>query len=88
MSEQKQPNLVSLPHPLIGAGREVTHVAFSQGETLGEYVRRTGVIVARGPLAVTVNGRPLTAQTWRNYRVIDGDYIVMRQAVAGGGGGN
>lgn len=88
MPEQLQPNLVSLPHPLVGAGREVTHVAFRRGETLGEYVRRTGVTVARGPLAVTVNGRPLTALAWRNYRVIDGDYIVMRQAVAGGGGGN
>lgn len=88
MPEQQQPNLVSLPHPLVGAGREVTYAAFRRGETLGEYVRRTGVTVARGPLAVTVNGRPLTARTWRSYRVIDGDYIVMRQAVAGGGGGN
>ncbi len=81
------PNLVSLPHPLTGDGREVCHLPFEPGETLGRYVVRAGVRLSRGPVTVTVNGRELPADLWRGYLVIDGDYIVVRQAVAGGGGG-
>ena len=50
------PNLVSLPHPLTGDGREVCHLPFEPGETLGRYVVRAGVRLSRGKVVVTVNG--------------------------------
>ncbi|RXZ42717.1 hypothetical protein EBB06_12560 [Crenobacter cavernae] len=79
--------MVSVPHPLVDDGRQVAYAAFRAGETLGAYVKRHGIKVASGPLAVLVNGAPIPSTSWRAYRVKSGDHIVLRATVEGGGGG-
>jgi len=79
------PRLVNLPHPLTADGRQVAYLPFTRNETLGGYVRRNGIEVANGPVAVMVNG--YAVEDWARYRLKTGDSVVIRAVVRGGGGG-
>ncbi|GAA5784708.1 host specificity factor TipJ family phage tail protein [Chitiniphilus shinanonensis] len=81
----RQAQLTWLPHPLAVDGRSLHRAVVLDGETLPDYARRMGIVLA-GPLAVTVNGAPVA--DWRALVIRQGDLIVVQRAVQGGGGSN
>lgn len=82
-----QPSLVVHPHALVGDGRVSVVDAFRERETLGAYIKRTGVIVPAGPVAVWHNGVRCPDALWRQLMPRTGDQVVIRARVIGGGGG-
>jgi hypothetical protein len=82
------PSLVSLPHPLVSEGREVSYAAFLPGETLGAYIERTGITIARGAIAAWHNGKRVPDHLWDRLIPRTGDHVVIRGRAEGGGGGN
>lgn len=85
--EMNKPRLVSNPHPLIGAGREVCFAEFGERETLKAYIERTGVIVPKGDVAVWHNGYRVPDALWERLIPRTGDQVIIRAKVHGGGGG-
>lgn len=85
--EMNRPRLVSNPHPLIGAGREVCFAEFGERETLKAYIERTGVIVPSGDVAVWHNGYRVPDALWERLIPRTGDQVIIRAKVHGGGGG-
>lgn len=85
--EMNRPRLVSNPHPLIGAGREVCFAEFGNRETLKAYIERTGVIVPSGDVAVWHNGYRVPDALWERLIPRTGDQVIIRAKVHGGGGG-
>lgn len=85
--EMNRPRLVSNPHPLIGAGREVCFAEFGERETLKAYIERTGVIVPSGDVAVWHNGYRVPDALWERLIPKTGDQVIIRAKVHGGGGG-
>jgi len=81
------PSLVSLPHPLRPDGKDISYAPFLPGETLGAYIQRTGVQISRGPVHVWHNGRPVPDALWTRLIPRDGDLVVIRARLEGGGGG-
>lgn len=81
------PSLIVHPHALTGDGREVFVAGFLDGETLGDYVKRTGVIVPAGPVAVWHNGHRVPDKLWKRLIPRNGDQVIIRARVLGGGGG-
>lgn len=86
--ESAGPSLVSLPHPLTPQGKDMAYAAFLPGETLGAYIQRTGVTIARGPVFVWQNGHPVPESLWTRLIPRAGDLIVVRARMLGGGGGS
>ncbi|MGB3290922.1 MAG: host specificity factor TipJ family phage tail protein [Burkholderiaceae bacterium] len=82
------PPLIVHPHALVGDGRVTVVDAFRDRETLGAYIKRTGVIVPRGPVAVWHNGHRVPDALWRQLIPRTGDQIVIRARLIGGGGGD
>ncbi len=82
-----KPSLVVHPHALVGDGRITEASAFLLNETLGAYIKRTGVIVPAGPVLVWHNGYRVPDALWRRLIPRDGDQVVIRARVLGGGGG-
>lgn len=82
-----QPSLVVHPHALVGDGRVAVVETFLERETLGAYVKRTGVIVPAGPVIVWHNGVRVPDALWRRLIPRAGDQVVIRARVLGGGGG-
>lgn len=82
-----QPSLIVHPHALVGDGRITEAAAFLHNETLGSYIKRTGVIVPAGPVAVWHNGYRVPDALWRRLIPRIGDQVVIRARVIGGGGG-
>lgn len=81
------PSLVVHPHALVGDGRVAVVDAFRERETLGDYIKRTGVIVPAGPVAVWHNGHRVPDALWRRLIPRAGDQVIIRARVLGGGGG-
>lgn len=88
MAVSQLPALVSLPHPMVVDQRDVSFVAFLDRETIGAYIERTGVRIAKGPVAVWHNGYRVPDELWTRLIPRAGDQIVIRARVQGGGGGN
>ncbi len=84
---ESQPSLVHLPNPITPAGKVVSYAAFLPGETLEEYLRRTGVRVVDAPMNVWHNGYPVPAKLWKRLIPRTGDQILIRAKMEGGGGG-
>lgn len=84
--EMNNPRLVSNPHPLIGAGRDVCFAEFEERETLRAYIERTGVIIPSGDVAVWHNGYRVPDALWERLIPRSGDQVVIRAVVHGGGG--
>ncbi|ANN69533.1 hypothetical protein BAU06_09370 [Bordetella bronchialis] len=82
------PAVVSWPHALTGVGRECSFEMFLPGETLGRYVDRLGLTVARGRVLALHNGRLIPSDLWRGLIPKPGDQIILRSWPEGGGGGN
>lgn len=82
-----KPVIVANPHPLVGDGRKYSYVTFLKGETLGEYLQRTGFDVGRGPKSVYVNGQRVPDDKWHLLLPETGDQIVIRTRATGGGNG-
>jgi predicted phage tail protein len=85
--EMNRPRLVSNPHPLIGAGRELSFAEFAERETLKSYIERTGIIVPSGDVAVWHNGYRVPDALWERLIPRTGDQVIIRARVHGGGGG-
>lgn len=81
------PSLIHLPHPLTTAGKVMSYAAFLPGETLGAYLERTDTRVANAPMHVWHNGYPVPASLWKRLIPRDGDQIMIRAKMEGGGGG-
>ncbi|QIM48996.1 hypothetical protein G9Q38_07280 [Pusillimonas sp. DMV24BSW_D] len=84
----ENPSLVVHPHALVGDGRLSVVEAFRERETLGAYIKRTGVVVPAGPVAVWHNGVRVPDALWQQLIPRTGDQVVIRARVIGGGGGN
>lgn len=83
----EKPSLVVHPHALVGDGRITEAAAFLPNETLGAYIKRTGVIVPAGPVAVWHNGHRVPDALWRRLIPRVGDQVIIRARVIGGGDG-
>lgn len=82
-----KPSLIVHPHALVGDGT-TRHVAgFLHRETLGAYIKRTGVIVPAGPVVVWHNGYRVPDALWRQLIPRTGDQVIIRARVLGGGNG-
>jgi hypothetical protein len=79
--------LVVQPHPFTPEGRTFTVAAFLQGETLGAYVERNGIVLPRSEFRVQHNGRVVPHHLWRRLIPRTGDQIVIHAIAQGGGGG-
>jgi len=82
-----KPVIVANPHPLVGDGRKYSYVTFLKGETLGDYLARTGFDVGRGPKSVYLNGERVPDDKWLLLLPGTGDQIVIRTRATGGNGG-
>lgn len=82
-----KPALVVHPHALVGDGTIHEGSTFLINETLGAYIKRTGVIVPAGPVAVWHNGFRVPDALWRRLIPRQGDQVIIRARVLGGGGG-
>ncbi|ARP88622.1 hypothetical protein CAL13_08910 [Bordetella genomosp. 9] len=82
------PSLVSIPHPLVADERALCFAEFLPRETLRAYIERTGVVVAKGPVAVWHNGYRVPDDLWDRLIPRRGDQIIIRARAQGGGGGN
>lgn len=85
---KKQPTVVSLPHPLRADAKEVSVAAFLPNETLGAYIERVGLRIAKGPVHVWHNGYRVPEALWTRLIPRNGDQIVIRARMQGGGGGS
>ncbi len=85
--EMNRPSLVSNPHPLIGAGRELTFEPFKERETLRAFMRRTNIAIPNHECAVWHNGHRVPDKLWPYLIPRAGDQIIIRARVHGGGGG-
>ena len=81
-----KPSLLVHPHALVGDGTVHETAAFLPAETLGDYIKRTGVIVPAGPVAVWHNGCRVPEALWRRLIPRAGDQVIIRARVLGGGG--
>lgn len=88
MELMEKPSLVVHPHALVGDGRVAVVESFLERETLGAYIKRTGVIVPAGPVAVWHNGHRVPDALWRRLIPRPGDQVIIRARVLGGGGGS
>ena len=79
--------LVVQPHPFTPEGRTFTVAAFLQGETLGAYVERNGIVLPRSEFRVQHNGRAVPHHLWQRLIPRTGDQIVIHAIAQGGGGG-
>ncbi|MFV0284750.1 MAG: host specificity protein J [Castellaniella sp.] len=79
--------LVVQPHPFTPEGRTFTVAAFLQGETLGAYVERNGIVLPRSEFRVQHNGRVVPHHLWQRLIPRTGDQIVIHAIAQGGGGG-
>ena len=82
------PALISLPHALVADGRQCSYAPFLRGETLGAYIHRTGITIARGAVAVFHNGCRVPDELWDRLIPRDGDQVIVRARAEGGGGGS
>lgn len=82
-----RPSLVVHPHALTGEGRAIEASAFLPKETLDAYIKRTGVFVPAGPVVVWHNGYRVPDALWRRLIPRQGDQVIIRARVLGGGGG-
>lgn len=84
-----QPALVYCPHPLLAAaGRRIEYGAFLPGETIAGYLERAGVrLPASQPVYLRLNDVLIPRAAWETTIPRDGDLIVIRARVQGGGGG-
>lgn len=87
MEVMDKPALVVHPHALVGDGSVQVVEPFLHMETLGAYIKRTGVVVPAGPVAVWHNGYRVPDALWRRLIPRAGDQIIIRARVLGGGGG-
>lgn len=83
---EKQPTVVSLPHPLRADAKEVSVAAFLPNETLGAYIERVGLRIAKGPVHVWQNGHRVPEALWTRLIPKNGDSIIIRARMQGGGG--
>lgn len=88
VTERKPTTVVNLPHPLRPDAKEICAAEFLPGETLGAYISRNGIQVARGPVNVWHNGSLVPQHLWTRLIPRNGDFIVIRAKMQGGGGGN
>ncbi len=88
MELSNKPSLVVHPHALVGDGTVREESAFLPNETLGSYIKRTGIVVPAGPVVVWHNGFRVPDELWRRLIPRLGDQVVIRARVLGGGGGN
>lgn len=82
------PALVSLPHALVADGREFSYAPFLPGETVGRYIERTGINIARGAVAAWHNGHRVPDDLWHRIIPRTGDQIIIRARAEGGGSGS
>lgn len=85
-----RPVAVFSPHPLLPAqGRRIEYAPLVAGESIHEYLVRTGLFDAIGarPVRVTLNGRRVPRDLWRKVRPRPGVLIGVQALVHGGGGG-
>jgi hypothetical protein len=85
--EMNRPSLISNPHPLIGAGREMAFEPFLERETLRAFMVRTNIAIPNNEVVVWHNGHRVPDKLWPYLIPKAGDQIVMRARVHGGGGG-
>lgn len=85
--DQRVPALVHMPHPLTSDGRATYIAGFLPDETLGEYFERQGVSLPIGSVSLWCNGIPVPSENWELLIPYEGDRIVVRTALEGGGGG-
>lgn len=83
-----KPSLVSNPHPLIGAGRQMAFEPFRDRETLRAFMLRTNVAIPNNEVVVWHNGHRVPDKLWQYLIPKAGDQIVIRARVHGGGGGS
>lgn len=81
-----RPTLISVPHALVADDRQLCFAMFLPRETLGAYVERNGVAVARGPISVWHNGHRVPDDLWARLIPRTGDQIIIRSRATGGGG--
>lgn len=88
MTTATLPSLIIHPHPLLGDGTTMQTAAFRPRETLACFIERIGAHIPAGPLWVLHNGRRVPGNLWPNLIPRDGDQVIIRAAVQGGGDGN
>jgi hypothetical protein len=81
-----RPRFISMPHALVSDGRELSYAEFLPRETLGSYVDRNGISIARGPIYVWHNGHRVPEALWTRLIPRHGDLVVIRARMQGGGG--
>lgn len=82
-----KPSLISNPHPLIGAGRQMAFEPFLERETLRAFMVRTNIAIPNNEVVVWHNGHRVPDKLWQYLIPKLGDQIVLRARVHGGGGG-
>lgn len=87
MEVVQNPSVIVHPHAVLGTGTTHTIAEFQERETLGAYIKRTGVIVPAGQVVVWHNGYRVPTALWRKLIPKTGDQVIIRAKVRGGGGG-
>lgn len=88
MELAQSPRLVSSPHVLAGDNREFCFAEFLPRETLGAYVERNDITVAKGRVWVHHNGFAVPEALWQRLIPRPGDFVTITMRPEGGGGGN
>lgn len=79
--------LVHSPHPILAAAdRRFIQAHFRPGETVAEFLARSGVESA-GPCVLTIQGQRVPRNLWAHTRPKPGMLLTLRATVRGGGGG-
>lgn len=86
LTSDMTPSLIIHPHALVGSGRIAETSPFRAKETLAAYIKRTGVTVPSGPLAIWHNGFRVPEDLWKRFIPKAGDQVIVRTRVQGGGG--
>ncbi|MYZ41431.1 host specificity factor TipJ family phage tail protein [Schauerella aestuarii] len=82
----EQPRLISSPHALLADGRDLCFAEFLPRETLGAYLERNEITIARGPVLVHHNGQLVPEALWLRLIPRSGDLVTIRARMHGSGG--
>jgi len=86
----RDPVLAYSPHPLDPArDRELIYALFTPGETIAQYLERSGIArkIGRRPVLCTIDGHRVPRELWPHVRPKHGTLVNLTVLVRGGGGG-
>lgn len=84
----RSPSVVVYPRPFAQGDRVDCYAEFMPGETLGAFMKRTGLAVPSRVVSVFHNGRAVPLALWDRLIPRQGDLVAISARALGGGGGS